>query len=149
MTDHIKIEVSRINEMNQNNVDFITQIFMDKKELLVKSELFQRTYTKSWNPTVMETSQMIYLELSKHNKISNDGAIQVLVEFLHDYCLIDKDSDNYGSYILSTDIESKRLRIYRNGLSIERIRNMENRVYSIITHPGKDEFVEVILTGPS
>ena len=29
---------------------------------------------------------------------------------------------------------------------MERIRKMENRVYSIITHPEKAEFVEVILT---
>lgn len=43
-------------------------------------------------------------------------------------------------------IESKRLRIFGDGLSMERIRNMDKRLYSVITHPRKAEFVDTILT---
>ena len=89
---------------------------------------------------------MVYLDLSKHNQISNDGSIQVLVELLNDFGMIDKDRDNCGSYKLSPDIQSKRLRIHCDGLSMEKIRNMEHIVYSIATYPGKAEFVEINLT---
>lgn len=89
---------------------------------------------------------MVYLELSKHDEISIDSSIQVLVELLHDYGLIDKDTSKYGNYVLSPGIESERLRIYGDGLSMERIRNMENRVYYVITHLGKAEYVDTLLT---
>lgn len=40
---------------------------------------------------------MVYLELSKHDEISNDGSIQAPVELLHDYELIDKDTTKNGN----------------------------------------------------
>ena len=42
-------------------------------------------------------------------------------------------------------MQGRRLRIYGDCLSMEKIRSMENRVYSVVTHPGKAEFVDVIL----
>ena len=36
---------------------------------------------------------MLYLDLSKFDEISNDGCIQMLVEMLYDFGLIDKDMD--------------------------------------------------------
>ena len=37
------------------------------------------------------------------------------------------------------------MRIYGDCLSMEKIRHMQNRVYSVVTHPGKAEFVSVLL----
>ena len=87
----------------------------------------------------------MYLDLSKFDEISNDGCIQMLVEMLHDYGLIDKDENRKGHYKLVNNIQDRRLRIYGDCLSMEKIRSMENRVYSVVTHPGKAEFVDVIL----
>ena len=78
---HIKMEVQKINEMY---ADLLGTILKDEKELFLKSASFQHSYTKSWNTTVTVTSQMVYLDLSKRDKISNNGAVQVLVELLHD-----------------------------------------------------------------
>ena len=84
------MERSICDEMNQNNIDFISNIFCSGKNLSLKAGLFQSKYTKSWNSNFAEISQMVYLELSKHYRISDDGAIQVLVELLYNYGLIKK-----------------------------------------------------------
>ena len=92
-----------------------------------------------------EVFQLLYLELSKFDEISNDGCIQVLVELLHNYDLIDKDINREVHYVLLSNLKNRQVRIYGDCLSIDKIRHIQNRVYSIVTHPGKAEFVSVIL----
>ena len=75
----------------------------------------------------------MYLDLSKFDEISNDGCIQMLVEMLHDYGLIDKDKNRIGYYKAVDSIRHRRLRIYGDYLSMEKIRHMENRVDSTFT----------------
>ena len=116
------------------------------KVLLTKATDFHTRYVFSWNISVKECSQVMYLDLSKFDEISNDGCIQMLVEMLHDCGLIDKDINRVGHYKLVDNIQDKRLRIYGDCLSMEKIRHMENRVYSVVTHPGKADFVEVIMS---
>ena len=99
----------------------------------------------SWNKSAPEVSMLMYLELSKFDEISNDGSVQVLIELLHDYGLIEKDTGNIGHYSLVENIDKRRMRIYGDCLSMEKIRQVQTRVYSAITHPGKAEFVRVIL----
>ena len=69
----------------------------------------------------------------------------MLVELLHDYGLIEKDSNREGHYVPVSNLKSRRVRIYGDCLSMEKIRHMQNRVYSVVTHPGKAEFVSVLL----
>ena len=56
-----------------------------------------------------------------------------------------KDNDKIGHYSLVENIDKRRMRIYGDCLSMEKIRQVQTRVYSAITHPGKAEFVRVIL----
>ena len=64
---------------------------------------------------------------------------------LHDFGLIYKDPDRDDQYVPVQNMEQRRVRIYGDCLSMDKIRHMENRVYSVVTHPGKSEFVSVIL----
>ena len=61
---------------------------------------------------------MLYLDLSKFDEISNDGCIQMLVEMLRDFGMIDKDQDRPGHYKLANNVAHKRLRIYGDCLSM-------------------------------
>lgn len=61
------------------------ELFNMNKSKLMRAQSFQRHYIKSWNSNRLEVSQMLYIELSKFDEISNDGCIQVLVELLHDF----------------------------------------------------------------
>ena len=68
---------------------------------------------------------MLYLELSKFDEISNDGCIQVLVELLHDFGLINKDPNREGYYVKVDNLEQRRVRIYGDCLSMDKIRHMD------------------------
>ena len=83
--------------------------------------------------------------MSKFDEISNDKCIQVLVELLHDFVLMEKDINRDDHYVTVNKLDQHRVRIYGDYLSMDNIRQMENRVYSVVTHPGKSEFVNVIL----
>ena len=48
-------------------------------------------------------------------------------------------------YQPAIDLDHKRLRIYGDCLSMEKLRHINNRIYSVVTHPGKTEFVNTIL----
>ena len=43
------------------------------------------------------------------------------------------------------NMQQRQVRIYGDCLSMEKIRHMQNIFYYVITHPGKAEFVSVIL----
>lgn len=43
------------------------------------------------------------------------------------------------------NLAQRRVRIYGDCISMDKIRKMENKIYSVVTHPGKAEFVNVIL----
>ena len=69
----------------------------------------------------------------------------MLVKLLHDYGIIEKDDIRKRHYKPVSDLEYKRLRICGDFLLMEKIRHMHNRIYSVVTHPGKTEFVYTIL----
>ena len=93
----------------------------------------------------MKPSEVMYLELSKFDEISNDGCIQMLVELLYDYGLIDKHETKKEHYEPVNDLDHACLRIYSDCLSREKIRHMHNIIHSVVTHLGKTEFVHTIL----
>ena len=127
---------------DQTNNASIADIMHKNTADFMKACQFQQRYIHSWNVNLSEVSQVVYLELSKFDKISNDGCIQMLVELLHDYGLIEKDKTRKGHYKPVDNLEHKRLRIYGDCLLMEKIRHMmHNRIYSVVTHPGKNEFV--------
>ena len=68
-----------------------------------------------------ESSQILYLDLSKFDEISNDGYIQMLIKILHDFGLIDKDVDRNGHYKLANNLGDKSLRIYGDCLSMKKL----------------------------
>ena len=88
MNDEFNTETH--NYHNQSNIDNMVTAFNNNKESLLSVCSFQKQYTKSWNSRILEVSQLLYLNLSKFNELSNDGSIQILVEFRHDFGLSDK-----------------------------------------------------------
>ena len=60
------------------------------KPILQKSVTFQKEYVKTWNANVDSVSQVIYLPVDKHEKISNDGILQVMMELFLDFGFITK-----------------------------------------------------------
>ena len=84
---------------DQSNIDEIQGWFDTKKSKLILARNLQKSYVETWNISVSEVSQLLYLEVSKFDEISNNRCIQVLVELLHDYGLIDKDSNRAGHYV--------------------------------------------------
>ena len=91
-----------------------------------------------------ETSQLLYLDLSKFDEIYNDMHIQILVELFHYYELINKNHSRKGYYKTVPNIFDYRLLIYNDSLSIEKIQHIVNRIYSTVTHSSKVKFVGVI-----
>ena len=80
----------KVNEdMNQNSVSTMCDIIRNNTVLMTQAKSFQSRYIESWNINVNECSQMMYLDLSKFDEISNDGCTQMLVEMLHDYGFIE------------------------------------------------------------
>lgn len=71
--------------------------------------------------------------------------IQVLVELLHNYGLIDKYIYRERHCVPILNLKSRQVRIYSDCLSMEKKRHMQNRVYSVVTHPGKVDFFSNIL----
>ena len=83
--------------------------------------------------------------MSKFDEISNNGCMQVLVELLHGFGISNEDMYHSGNYVPLHDLQQRRVMVYDDCLSMEEIRYMINRVYSVVTNPGKVEFVSVIL----
>ena len=96
MIDMVNAEA--IKYRDQNNIDEITSLFNRNKSSFMRVRDFQENYVASWNKSAPEVSMLMYLELSKFDEISNDGSVQVLIELLHDYGLIEKDTDKLLEY---------------------------------------------------
>lgn len=69
----MKLEERVVKQWGQNSVSIISEII--------------RINVVSWNISVKEYSQVMYLDHSKFDEISNDGCIQMLLEMLHDYVI--------------------------------------------------------------
>ena len=67
--------IESIKYCDKNNIDTMKNIFNLNKATLMRARSFQRHYTQCWNSNASEVSQMLYLELSKFDEISNDGCI--------------------------------------------------------------------------
>ena len=93
----------------------------------------------------MKLSEVMYLELSKVSKTSNGGCIQMLVELLNDYGLIDKHPTKERHHQLVSNLEHKRLRTYGDCLSMEKIGHMHNIIYYAVTRPGNTDFLHIML----
>lgn len=85
----------------------------------------------------------MYLELWNFDENSNDGYIYIcmLVNTLHDYGLIVKDATKTGYYKSVSDLEHKQSRICGYCLLMKKRRYMNNKIYYVVTHPGKIECV--------
>lgn len=143
MIDILNAESSKYSD--QNNIDAVQLIFNKNISTCMRARDFQGNYVASWNKSAPEVSMLLDLELSTFDEISNDSSVQVLIELLHDYGLINKDTGKHGHYSLVENIGKRRMRINGNCLSMEKIRQVKMRVYSAITHPGKAAFVQVTL----
>ena len=119
-TDHIKLEETVTHDMDQNSVSTLCDFVRKNKVLLTKANVFQYCYVESWNINTNEYSQVMYLDLSKFDEISNDDCTQMLIEMLHDYSLIEKDMNKTGHYKLVNNIGDRRLRIYGDYLLMEK-----------------------------
>ena len=84
------VNAEAIKYRDQNNIDAITSLFNTNKSSFMRVRDFQKNYVASWNKSAPEVSMLMYLELSKFDEVSNDGSVQVLIELLHDYGLIEK-----------------------------------------------------------
>ena len=120
---------------DQTNINSMKNMLNTNNANLMRARLFQHNYVKTWNSNALEVSQMLYLELSKFDEISSDCCIQVLDELLHDFGLIEKDINRDGHYVTIDKLDQRRVRIYGDCLSMDKIWHMENRIYSVVTHP--------------
>ena len=79
-------------------MDEVKAVFQTNSSSLAKASSFQKRNVTSWNINSMKASEVMYLELSKFVEISNDVCIQMLVQLLYDYGMIDKHETKKGHY---------------------------------------------------
>ena len=143
----------------------LRDIAFNTQSLFQKAACFQRLFVESWNPTVREVSQMLYLSLSRHEEVQKLGMIQMIVELLYDFGILEKLP--HSLYKCSDGYENKVIRLYGDCLSYQTLKGkhrnefqnnqqffliftsspsaMYNDVFAEVTHPGKvDVAVQLI-----
>ena len=108
MCDTDVCNLSSVRYHDQTNMDEVKTVIQSNISNLTKAISFQKRYVTSWNINSMKASEVMYLELSKFDEISNDGCIQMLVELLYDYGLINKHDTKKGHYQPAVDLDHKR-----------------------------------------
>ena len=71
-------------------MDEVKAVIQTNSSSLANAILIQKRYVTSWNINSMKTYDVVYLELLKFDEMINYGCIQMLVELLYDYDMIDK-----------------------------------------------------------
>lgn len=81
---------------------------------MIIAKRFQEEYTKSWNQTVDDVAQMIFLPMSPHDEITTSGSMQMYIELLNDFRLTDRADD--GEYRPADDIDNQLLYLWGDAM---------------------------------
>jgi hypothetical protein len=98
--------------------DSLIRVMIPLLQQMKQAVNFQICYVESWNPMVQYPASLMYLPLRQHDEILKDGCLQVMVELLHDFGLLNK-SETKGHYDLTPNVEKRMLYLSGDCLSMD------------------------------
>ena len=120
------------------------QLVDDDRDMLAIAKQYQRDYASVINPHIREVAQLMLLRMSRFDEVTKEGALQVFIQLLYDFGLLDKHG-NTANYKAVADIANRLVMLSGDCLSNDNMRAMDTKVRAQSTHLGLEDYVKQII----